>query len=81
MKGLLGVGVAVATSEESGLEGRYAPSSRRRREHDDDEDGSGGGGSGDTSGCPPGTTIKTSGACDADGDELETEPDDNDGCI
>jgi hypothetical protein len=26
-------------------------------------------------------TIRTSGAADADGDELGTEPDDNDGCV
>jgi hypothetical protein len=44
--------------------------------------GSGGGSAGgDTSGCPPGVTIKSSGAADADGDELGTEPDDNDGCV
>jgi len=41
----------------------------------------GGGGGGDTSGCPPGVTIKSSGVSDADGDELGTEPDDNDGCV
>ncbi len=43
---------------------------------------SGGGGvTGDTSGCPPGVTIKSSGNADADGDELGTEPDDGDGCV
>jgi mono/diheme cytochrome c family protein len=45
--------------------------------------GSGGGGGGGTasSGCPPGVTIQTSHNADADGDELGTEPDDNDGCV
>ncbi len=84
MKGLLGVGVAVATSEEktaatagsgsgSGSGGGGTTTTPKG--------GSGGGGTGDTSGCAPGVTIKSSGAADADGDELGTEPDDNDGCI
>jgi uncharacterized cupredoxin-like copper-binding protein len=82
MKGLLGVGVAVATSEEkaaataggtSGTGGGGTSTTPRG--------GSGGGGTGDTSGCSPGVTIKSSGAADADGDELGTEPDDNDGCV
>ena len=38
-------------------------------------------GGGNTSGCPPGVTIRTSGNADADGDELGTEPDDQDGCV
>ncbi len=42
--------------------------------------GSGGAG-GNASGCSPGVTIQTSGNTDADGDELGTEADDNDGCI
>ena len=42
---------------------------------------SGGGGGGTTNPCPPGQTIQTGGNTDADGDELGTEPDDNDGCI
>ena len=82
MKGLVGVGVAVAASEEktaatanSSSSGSGGGSSTTPRT------GSGGGGTGDTSGCPPGVTIKSSGAADADGDELGTEPDDNDGCI
>jgi uncharacterized cupredoxin-like copper-binding protein len=83
MKGILGVGVVVLSSQEttaahagtqsvptSGGGGTTTP-----------KVSSGGAGSGDTSGCPPGTTIKSSGASDADGDELGTEPDDNDGCI
>jgi len=41
----------------------------------------GGGGGGNASGCPPGVTIQTSGASDADGDEGGTEPDDGDGCV
>jgi plastocyanin len=82
MKGLLGVGVAVAVSEEtaaahagSALGGSGGGSTTTTKVS------SGGAGGGDTSGCPPGTTIKSSGASDADGDELGTEPDDNDGCI
>ena len=43
--------------------------------------GSGSAGGGNSSGCPPGVTIQTSGNADADGDEMGTEPDDNDGCI
>jgi uncharacterized cupredoxin-like copper-binding protein len=82
MKGLLGVGVAVAASEETaaahagsiGTSGGGGSTTTTKV-------GSGGGGGGDTSGCPPGTTIKSSGASDADGDELGTEGDDNDGCI
>lgn len=42
---------------------------------------SSGHGGGNASGCPPGVTIQTSGASDADGDEQGTEADDNDGCI
>jgi len=42
---------------------------------------SGTGGGANATGCPPGVTIPTSGAADADGDELGTEPDDNDGCV
>jgi uncharacterized cupredoxin-like copper-binding protein len=82
MKGLLGIGVRVPISEEqaaakagsgSGSGGGGTTTTTKT--------GSGGGGSGDTSGCAPGVTIKTSGAADADGDELGTEPDDNDGCV
>lgn len=83
MKGILGVGVAVTTAQEKQAANASAGEST----------GSGGGstttssggghssGSGDTSGCPPGVTIKSSGNTDADGDELGTEPDDNDGCV
>jgi uncharacterized cupredoxin-like copper-binding protein len=82
MKGLLGVGVRVTAVEEktaatsggsSGTGGGGTSTGSRG--------GSGGGGTGDTSGCAPGVTIKSSGAADADGDELGTEPDDNDGCV
>jgi len=83
MKGLVGIGVAVASSEEktaakagSGTGGTGSSGGGTGT-----KGGSGGGGTGDTSGCPPGVTIKSSGAADADGDELGTEPDDNDGCI
>ena len=41
----------------------------------------GGGGGGTVNPCPPGQTIQTGGNTDADGDELGTEPDDNDGCV
>ena len=82
MKGLLGVGVPVSLSEEK------AAATANPNSGGSTSGGGGGGhagsgsaGSGDTSGCPPGVTIKTSGAADADGDELGTEPDDNDGCF
>ena len=82
MKGLLGVGVSVTATQEKQAASASAGSSS----------GAGGGstttssgghsaGGGDTSGCPPGVTIKSSGNTDADGDELGTEPDDNDGCV
>lgn len=84
MKGLLGVGVAIAAGEQttaahagSGSGGTAAGGGTTTTS----KTGSGSGGSGDTSGCGPGVTIKSSGASDADGDELGTEPDDNDGCI
>ena len=82
MKGLLGVGVVVAVSEQkaaataggsSGTGGTGGTTTNPKS--------SGGGGTGDVTGCPPGVTVKSSGAADADGDELGTEPDDNDGCI
>jgi uncharacterized cupredoxin-like copper-binding protein len=83
MKGLLGVGVAVASSEETAAAhaGGTVTGGGGGGGTTTTKVGSGGGGTGDTSGCPPGTTIKSSGASDADGDELGTEPDDNDGCI
>jgi uncharacterized cupredoxin-like copper-binding protein len=82
MKGILGVGVAVATTEEltaahAGTQNVSSSGGSSGGGHV----GSGGGNGGDTSGCAPGVTIKTSGAADADGDELGTEPDDNDGCV
>jgi uncharacterized cupredoxin-like copper-binding protein len=82
MKGLLGVGVAVATSEEKAAATAGGTSgSGSGGTSTTPRGGSGGGGTGDTSGCAPGVTIKSSGAADADGDELGTEPDDNDGCV
>lgn len=82
MKGLFGVGVAVTTAEEiAASKGGTPLPAGGGGSTTTTKVSSGGGGSGDTSGCPPGTTIKTSGASDADGDELGTEPDDNDGCI
>jgi hypothetical protein len=84
MKGIIGVGVAVQASEE--LTAAHAGGGAQNTSSSGGgttttTKGGGGGGGGDTSGCPPGTTIKSSGASDADGDELGTEPDDNDGCI
>jgi uncharacterized cupredoxin-like copper-binding protein len=82
MKGLLGVGVPVSLSEEKAAATANAGSAGSGSTGGGGgHAGSGSGGSGDTSGCPPGTTIRTSGAADADGDELGTEPDDNDGCV
>jgi plastocyanin len=83
MKGLLGVGVAVASSEETTAAhaGGTTLTSSGGGTTTNPKVSSGSGGTGDTSGCPAGTTIKSSGASDADGDELGTEPDDNDGCI
>jgi len=83
MKGLLGVGVAVLTSEEmtAAHAGAQSGSSGSGGTSTTTKPGSGGASGGDTSGCPPGVTIKSSGAADADGDELGTEPDDNDGCV
>jgi uncharacterized cupredoxin-like copper-binding protein len=77
MRGLLGVGVAVvsgeqkiaATADSSGGTGGTTTTPK-----------SSGGGTADV-GCPPGVTVKSSGNADADGDELGTEPDDQDGCV
>jgi uncharacterized cupredoxin-like copper-binding protein len=83
MKGLLGVGVPVLTSEQAAAAhaGTQNTSSSGGTSTTPAKGGSGGAAGGDTSGCPPGVTIRTSGAADADGDELGTEPDDNDGCV
>ena len=82
MKGLLGVGVPVSLSEEKEAATANAGSAGSGGGGSSGgHTGSGSAGSGDTSGCPPGTTIRSSGAADADGDELGTEPDDNDGCV
>jgi uncharacterized cupredoxin-like copper-binding protein len=92
MKGLLGVGVAVSASEQkiaakagssSGTEGGGGSGGGTGG---GSGGGSGGGGSGGAEigpavGCPPGVTVKASGNADADGDELGTEPDDQDGCV
>jgi len=77
MRGLLGVGVAVvsgeqkiaATADSSAGTGGTSTTPK-----------SSGGGTGDV-GCPPGVTVRSSGNADADGDELGTEPDDQDGCV
>jgi uncharacterized cupredoxin-like copper-binding protein len=81
MKGLLGIGVPVTATQENTAAHAGGTSGSGGGTSTTPKTGSGGGGTGDTSGCPPGVTIKSSGAADADGDELGTEPDDNDGCI
>jgi uncharacterized cupredoxin-like copper-binding protein len=86
MKGLLGVGVAVTTAEQSTAAhanptSAASPTPTPPAPTTTTKPGSGSGGTGDTSGCAPGVSIKTSGNADADGDELGTEPDDNDGCV
>jgi uncharacterized cupredoxin-like copper-binding protein len=81
MKGLLGVGVTVAATEELTAAHAGTQNTSGSGGSSGGHVGSGGGNGGDTSGCPPGVTIKSSGAADADGDELGTEPDDNDGCV
>jgi uncharacterized cupredoxin-like copper-binding protein len=85
MKGLLGVGVTVAGSEQKAAATPSAPTSSPGGSTTPvttttSKPGSGGGGSSNP--CTvPGQTIATSGNADADGDELGTEPDDNDGCV
>jgi uncharacterized cupredoxin-like copper-binding protein len=82
MKGIIGIGVPVAVSEEkiaatagtSGVGGSTGGGTSGGK------GGSGGGDNGAT-GCAPGVTVKSSGNADADGDELGTEPDDQDGCV
>jgi uncharacterized cupredoxin-like copper-binding protein len=83
MKGLLGVGVAVVPTEQAiaAHAGSQNVSSSGGTSTGPKTGSGGGSAGGDTSGCPPGVTIKSSGAADADGDELGTEPDDNDGCV
>lgn len=82
MKGLLGVGVAVAATEQvTAAHAGTQNVSSGGGTTTGPKAGSGGSSGGDTSGCAPGVTIKSSGAADADGDELGTEPDDNDGCV
>jgi uncharacterized cupredoxin-like copper-binding protein len=81
MKGLLGVGVAVLSTEQTVAAHSGAGTGTASGGSSGGHAGSGGSNGGDTSGCAPGVTIKTSGAADADGDELGTEPDDNDGCV
>lgn len=87
MKGLLGVGVTVASSEQKAAATPSAPTSSGggsttpvATTTTTTKPGSGGGGSSNP--CTvPGQTIQSSGNADADGDELGTEPDDNDGCV
>ena len=82
MKGLLGVGVVVAVSEQKMAATAGAGSGSGTGGTSTGPRGSsGGGGTGDVTGCPPGVTVKTAGNADADGDELGTEPDDQDGCV
>jgi uncharacterized cupredoxin-like copper-binding protein len=80
MRGLLGVGVAVATGEQK-IAATADSSATTSGGTSTTPKSSGGGGTGDATGCPPGVTVKSSGNGDADGDELGTEPDDQDGCV
>jgi uncharacterized cupredoxin-like copper-binding protein len=83
MRGLFGVGVAVSTGEQKIA--ATADSSAGSTGGTGGSTGSGGkgtgGGDNGATGCPPGVTVKSSGNADADGDELGTEPDDQDGCV
>lgn len=81
MKGLIGIGVPVAIAEEklAATAGSSSGTGGGSTGGTSGGKGSGAGGSGE--GCPPGVTVKTSGNADADGDELGTEPDDQDGCV
>ena len=89
MKGLLGIGVAVTSSEQRVA--AHAGGSTSGTGGGGGGTGGGGGGSGGGGagggeigpavGCPPGVTVRASGNADADGDELGTEPDDQDGCV
>jgi hypothetical protein len=93
MKGLLGVGVAVARAEQKtaatagsatsgGSSGGGSAATTTTTAPAPTTTSAGGGGGGEAAtGCPPGVTIRTSGNADADGDELGTEPDDQDGCV
>jgi uncharacterized cupredoxin-like copper-binding protein len=85
MKGLLGIGVAVSAADQKAASAvdlsSGSASAAGSATTTTTKTGAGGGAVGDTSGCPPGVTIRTAGNADADGDELGTEPDDNDGCV
>jgi uncharacterized cupredoxin-like copper-binding protein len=96
MKGLLGIGVAVTASEQKTAAkaggttggGSTGGGGGSTGGGGTGGGGTGGGGTGSTGGeigpavgCPPGVTVKASGNADADGDELGTEPDDQDGCV
>ena len=86
MKGLLGIGIPVTADEQrtaskpsSGTSsGGGAGGGSSGGGH---SSGGGGGEVGPAVGCPPGVSVKASGNADADGDELGTEPDDQDGCV
>jgi uncharacterized cupredoxin-like copper-binding protein len=87
MKGLLGVGVAVTPTEQKiAAHAGGSTGGGSAGGGGGSGGGSGGGGSGGAEigpavGCPPGVTVKAAGNADADGDELGTEPDDQDGCV
>jgi uncharacterized cupredoxin-like copper-binding protein len=97
MKGLLGIGVRVTSAEERAAAHSSSGSTDASGTTTPQETtptpatsaptttmpppSSGGAGNANATGCPPGVTIPTSGSADADGDELGTEPDDNDGCV
>jgi uncharacterized cupredoxin-like copper-binding protein len=69
MKGLIGIGVPVATSEEklAATAGASSGTGSGGGTTTTSRSGSGGGNS-DATGCPPGVTVKSSGNADADGD-------------
>lgn len=97
MKGLLGIGVRVTSAEEQAAAHSSSGSTDASATTTSPgattttpatpaptttvPPSSGGTGAANATGCPPGVTIPTSGNGDADGDELGTEPDDNDGCV
>ena len=90
MKGLLGIGVAVTTAEQKvaakaggATSGTGGSGGGTGGSGGGSHSGGSGGGAeiGPAVGCAPGVTVKASGNADADGDELGTEPDDQDGCV
>jgi uncharacterized cupredoxin-like copper-binding protein len=92
MKGLIGVGVVVTLAEQKTAATAGSTSTGGTGGGGTGGGGTGGGGtggggtptgeqSGPAIGCPVGVTVRASGNTDGDGDELATEPDDQDGCV